>query len=141
MAAGCRPVIGHETGAPVTEGCSSPIGFCSGGDIVANRGLKGTVLFVADSIAPGPATQPGWMSYAGNVTITTTEGTLSGRSLGIYDADPSSPTTNAFVVFDAYQTGTGRFEGVTGQLYAGGTHTEAEAGGPFPVSGELCFPE
>jgi hypothetical protein len=103
--------------------------------------LKGTTKFTGDpaSLTPiiGPSlppVEPRTFSYTGNLEITTDQGTLTTRGVGVFEGVPFGIGTQ----FDRVIGGTDRFAGATGVLYS--TFAADATGGAFTsaVSGEIC---
>ena len=81
--------------------------------------LKGTTQFTGDasSLTPisglsSPPLNPTF-SYTGDLVITTKKGTLTTRSVGVFEFVPFGAGTQ----FDRVIAGTGKFQGATGLLY------------------------
>jgi len=103
--------------------------------------LKGTTKFTGDPVAVTPitsATKPPvkspTFSYVGDLEITTDQGILTTRSVGIFEGVPFGRA----VQFDHVTGGTGLFDGATGLLYF--NSVTDSTGGAFSssVSGEVC---
>ena len=85
----CMPVHGTITSVRTTQNCTSPIGICTVGTIAGAGLLEGTTTFVALDAAPSagmstlePSTN---LSYSGQLTIVTRNGTLVTRDLGVLE--------------------------------------------------------
>lgn len=130
----CRPLRGVIVDSQVTDGCTSPSGFCAAGTVDANQGFNGTTYFVMDGAVRGPATAPGTLATSGLLTYTLRHGSLVVRESGLSGLRVG--TDGYFAAFQQIQSGTGRYEGATGYLYVLGQalpdHFEAE------IQGELC---
>ena len=104
--------------------------------------LKGTTKFVGDgdsllppiTSTPSPPIEPLTFSYTGDLTITTTKGTLTTRSVGVFEGVPFGFGTQ----FDRVLGGTGLFEGAVGNLFYNFTADETAAAFTSQVSGEIC---
>jgi hypothetical protein len=87
----CAPVHGTYTSVQTTQGCTSPTGICFVGTITGAAILNGTVTFEELDQAPSagmPLTEPGTtVSYSGTLTISTKNGTLVSRDLGVIDGE------------------------------------------------------
>src|SRR5688572_8409064 len=79
----CKKIHGLIVDAQVTEGCTSPSGFCAEGTIEANHGLNGTTYFRMDGAVRGPAAAPGSIATTGILVYTTEQGTLTVRESGL----------------------------------------------------------
>lgn len=128
----CKKIHGRIVDAQVTEGCTSPNGFCAAGIVKANHGLNGTTYFRMDSAARGPATHPGSISTSGILTYTTSRGTLTTRESGLAGVGDNFPALQIVI------EGTGDYEGATGHFWVMGH----DAGDYFDsgLIGELCLP-
>jgi hypothetical protein len=129
---GCVKIRARILDAQVTDGCTSPNGFCAAGTVTGNHGLNGTTFFTLDGFVPGPASAPGSFSTSGILVYTTRRGTLTVRETGITGLGP------AFPALEVVQSGTGEFEGATGHLWVLGE----KVGDHFDskIRGELCLP-
>jgi hypothetical protein len=114
--------------------------FTTAGEITSGL-LKGTTKFTGDpasltqiTSAVSPPVEPLTSSYTGDLEITTRKGTLTTRSVGVFEGVPFG----LGVQFDRVIRGTGVFEGANGFLFF---HFEADhTGGAFTssVRGEVC---
>lgn len=128
----CKKIHGSIVDAQVTEGCTSPSGFCAAGVVKANHGLNGTTYFRMDGAARGPATLPGSISTSGIFVYTTDTGTLTVRESGLAGIGDNFPALQQVL------SGTGDYEGATGHFWVLG-HSEGtyfDSG----LIGELCLP-
>lgn len=109
------------------------------GTIEGNFGLNGTVVFVADSNGSAPSTAPpGTGVFSGLLTITTDEGVFVMRETGMFSGRAGNPLGGALYSLGESVSGTGRFAGVTGDVF----FTGHRVNGTFlvDVRGELCRP-
>lgn len=107
--------------------------------IEGNFGLDGTVAFASDSAGTPPATAPATSSvFSGLLTIATARGDLVLRETGMFSSRTGNPAGSVLASWGDAQSGTGRFAGVTGELFFAGR----VAGSIFlvDVTGELCRP-
>jgi hypothetical protein len=116
---GCKQVRAKEHAVRVTEGCTSPVGFCVEGVVTGggwiNGKTKATILGLAPSVGlPGiePETT---LSAAGDRTIETSHGTLTLRFTAVFDS-----VRGEFSELLRVTGGTGKFLGATGTLYLTG---------------------
>ena len=103
--------------------------------------LKGTTKFTGDPSSLSPITdtnlppvEPLTFSYSGDLEITTHDGTLATRSVGVFEGVPFGVGTQ----FDRVIGGTGLFNGASGFLFF---IFEADSTGEAfvsSVSGEVC---
>ncbi len=105
----CGPVHGTITSVFTTQNCTSPVGLCTVGSITGAGPLDGaTTSFLALLVAPSagmPTVEPAVnLSYSGQLTIVTPNGTLVTRDLGVLDAAHS-----AFTEMERPASGTGVF--------------------------------
>jgi len=111
----CRPVHALLIESRDTENCQ--VSFCNSGTIEGNRGLNGTTHLELDGGAPGPDTAPGWRTATGLQTITTRDGTLVLRVVGIFKIS-GTPSNGVEAAGFELVSATGRFEGATGEVFA-----------------------
>jgi hypothetical protein len=104
--------------------------------------LKGSTKLIGDplSLTPinstvSPPIKPQTFSYTGDLHITTKKGTLTTRSVGMFESIPLGLGTQ----FDRVISGTGVFVGATGFLYL--NFEAGDAGDTFTsiVTGEVCL--
>ena len=103
--------------------------------------LKGTTKFVGDGTSLTQITgessrpiEPSTFSYTGDLKITTPKGTLTSRSVGLFESVPFGFGTQ----FDRVIDGTGLFEGTKGFLFYNFATDETGAAFTSQVSGEIC---
>ena len=103
--------------------------------------LKGTSMFAGDpaSLTPitsasSPPLEPNTFSYTGDLTITTKDGTLTTRGVGLFEAVPFGIGTQ----FDHVIGGTGLFEGASGILLFSFEADETGAAFTSAMTGEIC---
>jgi hypothetical protein len=109
------------------------------GTIAGNFGLNGTVAFVSDGQGTAPPTAPAGSSvFSGLLTISTGRGALSLRETGMFSSRADNPDGAVLASWGDSPSGTGAFEGTTGDLFFAGRVVE----GSFlvQVSGRLCRP-
>jgi hypothetical protein len=128
----CRTIHAQIVDTVTSENCDSPFGVCTVGT-VEGSGLDGD--FQATALNLAPHATPGVLAIDALDTITTEDGTLTLRFSGLLDT-----TTEVVTFVGQSPSGTGRFAGVTGRLYANGAITPTGAFSSA-VSGELCFPD
>lgn len=132
----CRQIRGVINDIQVTEGCTSPNGFCAAGTVDGNRGFRGTTYFVMDGAVRGPATAPGTLATSGLLTYTFGGGSLVVRESGMSGFVQGED--RYFTAFQQVESGTGRYAGATGHFHVLGQafadHFEAE------IVGEVCTP-
>ncbi len=104
----CNPVHGTINSVFSPQNCTSPVGLCTIGTITGAGALNGTTTFTALGVAPSaglPTVEPGAnLSYSGQLTIVTADGTLVTRDLGVLDA-----AHLAFTEMERPASGTGVF--------------------------------
>jgi hypothetical protein len=89
----------------------SPVGLCTRGNVDSGV-LKGTTLFRALSLVPGPSDA---LLYTGELIITTSKGTVTLRDSGILNA-----VTGRFFETQVVIAGTRRFKHASGMLTSQG---------------------
>lgn len=116
--------------------------FTTAGEIKSGF-LKGETTFTGDpsSLTPitgstAPPVELQTFSYTGELEITTAKGTLTTRSVGVFEGVPFGRGSQ----FDHVIDGTGLYAGANGFLYF--NFVADETGGAFTstVSGEVCAP-
>lgn len=132
----CRQIRGVINDIQVTDGCTSPNGFCAAGTVDGNRGFRGTTYFVMDSAVRGPATAPVTLATSGLLTYTFGGSTLVVRESGMSGFVQGED--RYFTAFQQVESGTGRYAGAAGHFHVLGQafadHFEAE------IVGEVCTP-
>src|SRR5580704_16260590 len=135
----CRPVRGTINSVFTTQNCTSPVGLCTVGTITGSDLLDGNTSFVALDLAPSagmsgvePAAN---LSYSGQLTIVTRDGTLVTNDLGVLDA-----THLAFTEMERPSSGTGVFANPdTNTFFISGSIVDNGQGFQGNLSGVACF--
>lgn len=132
----CKRVEGRLTSVSVTQDCTNANG-CFAGVITGDRSIRGTFRAVAFGFAPSvglPGLEPeSTLSFAGERTIETAQGTLRLRLTGVFDT-----ARREFSELERVTDGTGRFEGATGTLWLAGTSNADATAFEALVTGQLC---
>ena len=134
----CTPVNAPIVTAFFVEGCTSPFGVCTQGEIAAGV-LAGTTRFAVVALEPGDS--PELLLYTGELVITTSSGDVT-----IHDRGVLNGADGSFFEFDEIVDGTRAFTGVTGLLFAKGTSTvlvgadgvAVQTGFDGTISGQVC---
>jgi hypothetical protein len=124
----CTPVNAPIVTTYFVEGCTSPFGVCTEGEIPSGV-LAGTTRFGVVGIEPGDS--PELLLYTGVLVITTSSGDVTIHDRGVLNAIDGS-----FFEFDDVVDGTRAFTGVTGLLFSQGTSTPTGFEGT--ISGQIC---
>ncbi len=125
-AATCSPVSGSVVTTYVPQNCTSPYGVCTTGTLDAGS-LSGTTSFVATSL-----TQQGVVTiFSGLYTVTTSTGTATFDTTGVLNNVTGRYTETFRLV-----SGTGSFEGASGNLFSTGFATATGFEGT--LTGALC---
>jgi hypothetical protein len=134
----CQEVRAREHAVRVTEGCTSPVGFCVEGVITGGGSMNGktkaTILGLAPSVGlPGiePETT---LSAAGDRTIENSHGTLTLRFTAVFDT-----VRGEFAELLRVTGGTGQFLGATGTLYLTGRLGADGISIEGDFTGEVCL--
>jgi len=109
------------------------------GTISGNFGLKGTVVFTADSSGTPPATAPAGSSvFSGILEITTQRGVLRMRETGMFSSRTGNPAGPVMSSWGDGMSGTGFYQGASGDVFFNGRRVD----GLFlvEVTGEICRP-
>lgn len=103
--------------------------------------LQGTTEFTGDPLsltpinsAVSPPVVPGTSAYTGDLKITTKKGTLTTRSVGVFEPGPFGLGTQ----FDRVISGTGLFDGADGYLFFNFETDDTGVVFTGSVSGEVC---
>ena len=131
----CKPVIAVERDALVTQGCPSPIGFCAGGTVCGNHGLRGTSFYSAASFDPILSDPLGRLVVPGILTYTTDDGVLTINDVSVFDV-----AHGTFAGSGRITGGTGRFAGATGDILTTGRMGSDGLSFTTDVTGQICFP-
>jgi hypothetical protein len=105
----CRPVHGFYSSMPAPEGCASPVGFCTAGDLIG--GLQGTYAFVMSTLTP--AEPPGVVFYTGTSVVHLRSGDVYATDAGAIDLGGTTGRQSALLTITG---GTGAEAGATGYL-------------------------
>jgi len=134
---GCHRARGHYTASQTTSGCASPTGICFSGEITHGGILDSTSMFIELDQAPSagmPLTEPGTtISYSGTVTLTTSEGSVTMRDLGVIDG-----ARLAFTEMERPVGGTGAFTNASHTFYINGVMNSSLTAFDGEVEGEIC---
>lgn len=134
---GRHRVRGHYTASQTTSGCASPTGICFSGNITHGGILDSTSMFIELDQAPAagmPATEPGTtVSYSGTVILTTSNGSLTMRDLGVIDG-----ARVAFTEMERPITGTGAFTHASHTFFISGGMNSTLTAFDGELNGELC---
>lgn len=139
----CFDVFASIDARFATSGCTSPVGLCTAGTLSGFPG--GTTRFVALGIGGAPVgeasivtppAEPGttW-SYRGDLVYSTPVGDLVLEDVGVLDTVRGTYTEMQRVV-----SGTGSFDGASGDLFSYGHTTPAGDGFLGAVRGTVCVP-
>lgn len=134
----CAPVHGTINSAFTTQNCTSPIGLCTVGTITGSGVLDGTTTFVAldKALSAGmPHTEPpGNLSYSGQLTIVTANGTMVTHDFGVVDAVHA-----AFSEVERPASGTGVFSNPgSNDFFISGSVVDNGQGFQGNLSGVVC---
>jgi hypothetical protein len=132
----CHKVKGQISVTFSIDGCTSPVGLCTQGQITGGI-LAGPTQYVTASLAEGAISpdQAGyWMSYAGALTVTARRGTIVFHDNGVLDYAASGP----FTELNQAVGGTGAFAGATGTVFMSGLIRPDASGFDGVVKGQLC---
>src|SRR6185295_1236393 len=114
-AAQCKTFFAVQRDRLVTEGCTSPIGFCAAGTFNGNHGFRGNFFFSALSFDPIVSDPLGRLVVPGTSTYTTNDGILTISDVSVFDT-----VRGTFAGVGRITEGTGRFNGATGEVFTTG---------------------
>ena len=135
----CRPVHGTIKSVFTTNNCKSPVGLCTVGTITGAGPLDGATtsflaLDVAQSAGMPPVEPAANLSYSGQLTMVTTNGTLVTRDLGVLDAAHA-----AFTEVERPASGTGVFANPGNNVFfISGSVVDNGQGFQGNLSGVVC---
>ncbi|HSN89783.1 MAG TPA: hypothetical protein VLS93_01025 [Anaeromyxobacteraceae bacterium] len=136
-AGSCRPVNGFFSSMPAPDGCTSPVGFCTAGELIG--GIQGSYAFTMTAAAPGDPATPGVTAYAGRSVISPKQGgTLLAVDNGIVDLNPFG--TSRMVALLTLTGGAGGAEGASGWLQLRGAMDLGTGAVMGDFTGEVCTP-
>jgi hypothetical protein len=131
----CKPIIAVQRDVLVTDDCPSPIGFCAGGTITGNHGLRGTSFFSAVNFDPIPSDALGRLVVPGQSTFTTDDGVLTISDVSVFDV-----ARGVFAGVGRIVQGTGRFAGATGEIFTTGRVSADGTSFVTDTTGTICLP-
>ena len=131
----CKTFVAEQHDQLITEGCTSPIGFCAAGTFKGNHGFRGNFFFSALSFDPILSDALGRLVVPGVSTYTTDDGKLTISDVSVFDT-----VRGTFAGVGRITEGTGRFNGATGDVFTTG-HVSAD-GLSFStdLTAEICLP-
>ena len=133
--ADCKPIIAIQRDVLITTNCPSPIGFCAGGTIAGNHGLRGTNFFSARSFDPILSDPLGRLAVPGDSTYTTDDGVLNISDVSVFDV-----VRGTFAGVGRITGGTGRFAGASGDIFTTGRAAPDGTSFVTDVTGQICLP-
>jgi hypothetical protein len=131
----CQVITGTQEDTLVSEGCTSPVGFCARGTFKGNHGFRGTTSFSALAFDPIPNDPLGRLAVPGESTYTTRDGQITVSDVSVFDVERGTFAGTGRIV-----GATGRFAGATGDVFTEG-HV-SEDGNSFTTRFviEICLP-
>lgn len=105
-------ITGTQEDALVSDGCTSPVGFCTRGTFKGNRGFQGTSAFIALAFDPIPNDPLGRLAVPGVSTYTTPDGRITVSDVSVFDVERGT-----FAGVGRIVEGTGEFDGATGDVF------------------------
>lgn len=124
----CKDIHADMTEVRVTTGCDPGEPSCFLGEVDGNHGFRGTAHFRADSVGTPASGSPNWTPYSGPFRYELRDGTLLMREAGIVGE-------GQVLAHHSVVSGTGRYEGATGNLFVFGTTGAAVV---TEVTGTIC---
>ena len=133
-----------------TEGCLSPMKFCTTGEIVSPTGFLNGATWAFTGLATAPSAglpestePPGTLSYAGRVQITAPNGTLTTSDVGVFDPKAGALSQLDRIVGGQMDEarmmgGAERFGHATGVLFVTATGS-VNTGFQARVRGQVCL--
>jgi hypothetical protein len=131
----CKTIFAVQHDRLVTEGCTSPIGFCAGGTFKGTQVFRGNFFFSALSFDPIPSDPLGRLVVPGVSTYTTDDGALTISDVSVFDT-----TRGTFAGVGRITEGTGSFAGATGDIFTTGRVSPDVLSFTTEMTGEICVP-
>lgn len=136
-AGSCKPVNGFYSSMPAPEGCASPVGFCTAGELIG--GLQGSYRFTMASAVPGDPGTPGATLYTGQSVVSLKHGgTVIAVDNGAVDLNPFG--TQRMVALLTIVGGEGGAQGASGWLQLRGALDLSTGAVIGDYTGEICTP-
>lgn len=130
----CKTIFAVQHDKLITEGCTSPIGFCAGGTFSGNHGFRGNFFFSALSFDPILSDALGRLVVPGVSTYTTDDGKLTISDVSVFDT-----ARGIFAGVGRITEGTGRFTGATGEIFTTGRVSPDGQSFTTDMTGDICF--
>src|SRR5262245_11025824 len=102
----CKTIYAEQNDRLITEGCTSPIGFCAVGTFKGNHGFRGNFFFSALSFDPIVSDPLIRLVVPGVSTYTTDDGVLTISDVSVFDT-----TRGTFAGVGRITAGTGGYSG------------------------------
>ncbi len=131
----CKSFFAVQHDQLITEGCTSPIGFCAGGTFSGNHGFRGNFFFSALSFIPIANDDFGRLVVPGTSIYTTSDGVLTISDVSVFD----SPPRGTFAGIGRIISGTGRFAGATGDIFTAGRVSADGLSFTTDMTAQICF--
>jgi hypothetical protein len=131
----CKTFFAEQRDNLLTDGCTSPIGFCAGGTFKGNHGFRGTSFFSAISFDPILSDALGRLVVPGISIYTTDDGNLTISDVSVFDTPRGT-----FAGIGRVKAGTGRFAGATGNVFTTGHVAPDGLSFTTDVTAEICLP-
>lgn len=132
----CKSIFAIEEDVFLTDGCTSPIGYCVGGTFRGNHGLRGTTFYRALSLEPIPNDSLGRLVAPGLLTFTTDDGAFTIDDVSVFDV-----ARGAFAGVGRIVEGTGRYAGASGEIFTTGRVKADGVSFITYVTGDICLPQ
>ena len=132
----CKPILAVQRDVLVTDGCSSPVGFCAAGTFKGNHGFRGAFFFSAVSFDPILSDPLGRLVVPGISTYTTDDGVLTISDVSVFDT-----ARGTFAGVGRITQGTGSFAGATGDIFTTGRVQADGVSFITDTTGEICLPK
>jgi hypothetical protein len=131
----CKSIFAVQQDRLTTEGCTSPVGFCAAGTFTGNHGFRGNFFFSALSFDPIVSDPIGRLVVPGISTYTTNDGVLTISDVSVFDT-----ARGTFAGVGRITSGTGRFEGATGDVFTTGRVSADGLSFTTDMTSQICFP-
>ena len=129
----CKTFFAVQHDRLITEGCTSPVGFCAGGTFTGNHGFRGNFSFIALSFVDlGNGIR---QAVPGISVYETEDGTLKISDVSVLDNDRLTFAGVGHII-----EGTGRFAGATGDVFTTGRVSADRLSFTTDMTAQICFP-
>jgi hypothetical protein len=118
-AQGGTVITGTQKDTLFTDGCTSPVAFCTRGTFKGTHGFQGISALSALAFDPIPNDPLGRLAVPGESKYTTSDGQITVSDVSVFDVERGT-----FAGVGRIVDGTGKFAGATGDVFTYGHISE-----------------